>query len=176
MIYAIAGRWFRFAAAFVVPFTLSLAVLIATYEAPPVPRINVRWSESVFPSQWEVLEVTYQLVEPEFGGGRTWSYAILDSSTDNLRRLVQDPSAEDTQGVERTAFRLSEPLPTALFIFFRLLGISSLIGFVVASLVTWIGLERSMSLIGSAKTSAPLLAKRPPWPFHVLLISSYPML
>ena len=89
---------------------------------------------------------------------------------------MQDPSAEDTHGVERTAFRLSAPLPTPLFIFFRLLGVSSLIGFVVASLVTWIRLERLMSLRGSPKTSAPLSAKRPPWPFHVLLISSYPVL
>ena len=129
MIYSIAGRWFRVAAAFAVPFSLSLAVLIATYEAPPVPRINVRWSESVLPSQREVLEVAYQLVEPESRGERTWSYAILNSSTDNLRRLVQDPSVEDTHGIERTTFRLSEPLPTPLFIFFRLLGVSSLIGF-----------------------------------------------
>ena len=176
MIYSIAGRWFRVAAAFAVPFSLSLAVLIATYEAPPVPRINVRWSESVLPSQREVLEVAYQLVEPESRGERTWSYAILNSSTDNLRRLVQDPSVEDTHGIERTTFRLSEPLPTPLFIFFRLLGVSSLIGFVVASLVTWIWLGRLMSLIGSAKTSVRLSTKRPPWPFHVLLISSYPVL
>jgi hypothetical protein len=176
VIAAFAGRWSGLAAAFVVPFAFSLAVSFATHEAPPVPRVNVRWSESVLPPQRQALEAAYRLVEPQFEGGRTWSYAILDSSSENLRRLVQNPSAEDTHGVERSAFRLSEPRSTPLSILFRLLGISSLIGLVAASLFGWIGRERSTSSTGSGMTGHSPPATRLPWPFHVLLIAAYPVL
>ena len=86
-------RWF--VAPFVFAFLLSLAFCYATYD-PITPRVSVRWSESVTPSQRVALEAAYHLAEPEYTD-RTWSYSLLDTSGENIQRLVQDPAIDDTQ-------------------------------------------------------------------------------
>jgi arylsulfatase A-like enzyme len=121
-------RWF--VSSFVTALLLSVAFLYATYEPPPLPRVNVRWSEQVTQPQREALEATYHLAEPENTGPLTWQYEILDTSTGNIRRLVQDPVAEDTHMIDRAAFRLVYPTP--LSVFFRFLAWSSLFGVIVA--------------------------------------------
>lgn len=126
-------RWF------VAPFALFLAFSYATYDPPLVPRVNVRWSEAITTSQREALEVTYDLREAEQAQERTWTYGIHDTSTGNLRRLVEDPAVEDTNGVDRTAFTITQPLPAPMNALFRFLGLSSLVALVVALVVTWLG-------------------------------------
>ncbi len=140
MIHETAKR--RFAASFVLVFSTSLAFSYVTYEAPPAPRINVRWSAHVTSLQQRTVEATYHLTEPDHQEGRTWSYAILDTSTDNLRRLVQDPAAEDTHWIDRATFELSEPPPAPLFVLSGFLALSSLLAIVAAAFFTWMGPER----------------------------------
>ncbi len=137
MISAAGQRWF--AAPFVLAFLFSLAFCYVTYDPIP-PRVNVRWSEHITLSQRVALEAAYHLAEPDYADGRTWSYGLLDTSTDNIQRLVQDPAAEDTHKIDRETFELTEPLPAPLFILFRFLVLSSMIGVVVASFVTWVAL------------------------------------
>ena len=131
MVLVVRKRWFL--VPFVLAFLLSLAFSYATYEAPFDPRVNVRWSEQVTQSQREALETEYDLAEPEYTGERTWQYEILDTSTDNIRRLVQDPAAADTDMIDRTTFALADPPPVPLIVLFEPLVMSSIIGFFVAS-------------------------------------------
>ena len=167
--------WPLVAAAFAVPFAIGVAISVAGYEAPPPPRINIRWGESVVPVQRDALEAAHRLAEPEFQEGRTWTYTLLDSSTASLRRIVQDPSVEDTHGVNRTTFRLSDR-PTPLFVALRLLGIPALVGLAMASLVIWMRMERLKRSAGATATDSLGRAGRPTWIFHPLLIAAYPIL
>jgi hypothetical protein len=118
------------------------------FDAPPTPRINVRWSADATQLGRETRAVAYGLAKPEFEEKRTWSYAILETSTDNVRRLVQDPAVEDTYGIDRTTFELVAPLTAPMNVLFRWLGVSSLIGVVVGLLVTWMGPTLGARLIG----------------------------
>ena len=81
MIPTVVRRWF--VAPFVLAFLLSLTLCYATRRDSP-PRVNVRWSEQVTVSQRVALETAYRLVEPDYLDGRTWSYGLLDISTDNI--------------------------------------------------------------------------------------------
>jgi len=119
---------------FVLAWSLSLVFCYATYDPIP-PRVNVRWSEHVTLSQRVALEAAYRLVEPEYADGRTWSYGLLDTSTDNIQRLVQDPAADDTHMIDRGTFALTEPPSAPLFVLFRFLVVSTIIGVAVASCV-----------------------------------------
>ena len=137
----------RFVAPVVLVFSLSLALSYASYETPTVPRVNVRWSEVVTQSQRTALEAIYHLAEPDYREERTWTYAILDVSTENIRRLVQEPAAEDTHRIDRATFELTEPLPPPISV--RFLVILSLIGVIVASCFVWMGPERWERLLSS---------------------------
>ena len=120
--------WF----AFMLAFSVSLAFCYTTYDPIP-PRVNVRWSEDVAPRQRVALEAAYRLAQPEYADGTTWSYGLLDTSTGNIQRLVQDPAVDDTHMIERRTFELTEPPPTLLFVLLRFLVWSSIVGVTVAS-------------------------------------------
>ena len=176
MIDHLAGRRSSLVAAFVIPFAIALAISFATYDAPPAPRINVRWSSAVALSQREGLEAAYRLADPAFEGGRTWSYALLDSSTDNLRRLVRDPAAEDTYGVDRNELTLSDPPPSPLFLYVRMLGIASGFGFAGVAVLIWFRRGGARRAPGAAGQGLSRQSGPRPVPFHVLLIAAYPVL
>jgi hypothetical protein len=176
VIDSFAGRWSWLVAAFVIPFALALAISFAMYDAPPAPRINVRWSNAVVPAQREALEAAYQLADPAFEGGRTWSYALLDSSTGNLRRLVREPAAEDTYGVDRNDFTLSDPPPAPLFLIVRMLSIASAFGFAGVALLIWFRLGGARRATDAADSDLPRRSRSRPLPFHMLLIAAYPVL
>ena len=116
--------------AFVLAFSVSLAFCYATYD-PISPRVNVRWSEDVTPRQRVALEAAYRLAQPEYADGTTWSYGLLDISTGNIQRLVQDPAVDDTHMIERRTFELTEPPPTLLFVLLWFLVWSSIVGVTV---------------------------------------------
>jgi arylsulfatase A-like enzyme len=124
------GRWW-FAGSFVVAFVLSLALSFATYDAT-TPRVNVRWSADVTPLRRLELQAAYGLSKSKFETGTTWSYSLLDTSIDNIRRLVEDPATEDTHHIDRRTFRITEPPPAPLL---RLSVVSSAVGVVAASFV-----------------------------------------
>jgi hypothetical protein len=131
------GRWW-FARSFVVAFVLSLAFCYATSDAA-APRVNVRWRADVTPSQRLELEAAYGLSKSEYEEGATWSYSLLDASTDNIRRLVRDPAAEDTHNIDRPTFQLTEPPQAPLL---RFSVVSSAVGVVAASFVAGVVVMR----------------------------------
>jgi len=84
--------------------------LRVTFGPSPV-SVNVRWAPSVdgLVRQW--LERRYSLSQGELREGRTWGYTLVDSSGANLRALVSDAAVEDTQNIDRAAYRVSHGAP-----------------------------------------------------------------
>ena len=72
-------------------------------EVPP-PLVKVRWAASLDPAERAAREARYQLRLDSQHSERTWNYLLLDTSSGNIRALVTDPAAEDTDGIDRAAF------------------------------------------------------------------------
>jgi len=93
---------------------LSLAMAAAAYGALRVsfgPRpafVRVRWAPTVDGTVRQYLERRYSLAQGEQLEGRTWGYTLVDPSSANVRALVIDASVEDTQEIDRDAFRVDE--------------------------------------------------------------------
>lgn len=81
---------------------------VLLYFEPPHPiRVHVRWAPVVDAVQRAQLEQQLSLTLPEFREGTTWLYFLPVPSTDAIRAIVQHPSIEDTQHVDRVRFRPS---------------------------------------------------------------------
>ena len=65
--------------------------------------IRVRWVHSVDDVQRRLLEQHYALRSPLLDGGRTWAYQLEDTSSQHIRRLIEDPLIEDTGLIDRGA-------------------------------------------------------------------------
>jgi len=95
---------------------LCLAIAAAAYASLQVIRgphpifVHVRWAPDVDETAREEAERRYSLSQAEPLEGRTWGYTLNDLSTPNIKALVSDRAVEDTQDIDRTAFRAS---PTA---------------------------------------------------------------
>ncbi len=139
---------------------VAAASFYAIYDGPSIPRVNVRWSDQVTQSQREALEAAYHLAEPVFTEGRTWRYALLDTSTDNIRRLVRDPASADTHMIDRSTFELTDPPRGPLLVLFRSLVLSSIISVVVV--FGFVRLRRSTERLSrAARRLAQLTTQRP---------------
>lgn len=89
-----------------------LAVLSVRVSAPlsaDAPLIRVRWTPSVDAAAQASRESAFRLQRGEPHGDRTWDYHLLDTSSANIRALVTDPAVEDTDGIDRPAFRVAIP-------------------------------------------------------------------
>jgi len=101
---------------FLVAGFLCLGIAAAAYGALLLTRgpspifMRVRWAPDVEDIVRQVAERRYSLSQGEPLEGRTWGYTLSDVSPTNVRALVTDPAVEDTQGIDRAAFRAS---PTA---------------------------------------------------------------
>src|SRR5215207_6907539 len=95
---------------------LCLGIAASAYGALHLARgpspifMRVRWAPGVEDIARKVAERRYSLSQAEPLEGRTWGYTLSDLSSTNVRALVTDPGVEDTQGIDRAAFRAS---PTA---------------------------------------------------------------
>jgi len=105
--------------------------LRVTFGPRPV-SVHVRWAPAVDDTIRQRLEERYSLLQGERREERTWAYTLVDPSRDNVRALVSDVAIEDTQNIDRTAFRVNnsaprEPYPTShAWIPVRLGGLSVL--------------------------------------------------
>lgn len=89
--------------------------------SPPPPSRNavwVRWSPAVAAVD-ERRRLAAQLgLSDEHPVGaperRTWQYVLPDASVDRIRRLVNDPMVDDTDGIDRANLVLSHPEPRLL--------------------------------------------------------------
>jgi hypothetical protein len=75
---------------------------------PPPAEINVRWAPAVSAAARRDREQKYGLREAEPREGRTWAYVLGDTSARNIAALVRDAQVEDTHGVDRERFTVSD--------------------------------------------------------------------
>ncbi len=81
---------------------------IMLYFEPPHPiRLHVRWKPDVDAGTRAQLEQQLSLTKPELQEGTTWLYVLPSPTTEAIRTVVQHPSVDDTQHVDRVTFRPS---------------------------------------------------------------------
>ena len=87
----------------------ALIAIVAMVDVTTIdPRVTVRWRAEVGPADRVALERRYGLGDGEPIEGTGWRYQLRDQSRENIRALVQDPSADDTGYIDRDAF-VAEP-------------------------------------------------------------------
>ena len=74
-----------------------------------VSLVKVRWVPGVADDTRSATERDLSLVWREANEPRTVTYLLLDSNTENIRRIVQHPLVEDTAFIDRAAYALSDP-------------------------------------------------------------------
>ena len=93
-----------FVAAFAVATAAAAGVLSLTLSSDPVP-IHVRWKQGTSDAERGELERQFGLTEGEFREGTTYAYRLTNTSTDNIRALVQHPRVDDTAEINRVRYR-----------------------------------------------------------------------
>jgi hypothetical protein len=77
-------------------------------QAPPVaPMIHVTWQDGLGPAERTALERRYHLENLGPKESTTWVYTLRDTSTENIRALIQSPDVRDTHFLDRTQFTVS---------------------------------------------------------------------
>lgn len=91
---------------------VATVILLGFTVLDPAPRrINVRWAESATTSDRLRQATVLHLDAAEPRGERTWSYQLLDDSTDNLGAIVRHPLIEDTAGIDRGNLNMVPEVP-----------------------------------------------------------------
>src|SRR5262245_44509437 len=77
---------------------------------PPQQRVGIRWVPAASVAQRTAAENELSLRDGVYTDERTWSYLLRNRSHSNIARIVLHPLVEDTNHIDRTAFRvLVEP-------------------------------------------------------------------
>lgn len=93
-----------FLGAFVLLTAAAAGVLSMTLTRDPVP-MHVRWTPGTADSERVALERRFGLTQGEVTEGTTRAYRLQDTSTENIRALVQHPRVEDTADINRVRYR-----------------------------------------------------------------------
>lgn len=123
----------------------AFGTLRLTYGQRPAD-VNIRWAPSVSAASREQVERAYGLTRGEQLAERTWGYHLTDTSTDNIRRIVEDPVIEDTHQIHRTAFRIWRGATRGPYLTSHPGWIASLLEFVVQASLATGGLALSIGL------------------------------
>jgi hypothetical protein len=75
------------------------------------PFVNVRWRPGLSGAAIRDGEQRLDLTRHDPMGPLSWQYELHDWSSSALAQLVRDPEVADTNGIDRSAFRLLEPPP-----------------------------------------------------------------
>ena len=78
------------------------------------PVINVRWQPNASEASIADAEIRHRLVRQSLNSPQSWTYEMRRWSTSDIERLVKDPLAADTQGIDRSAFRVQVSAPGGL--------------------------------------------------------------
>jgi len=83
-----------------------LITLRVAYDLTQEPGlgVRVRWRDGTSTLRRVYLESKYRLVQPVAPQGLSYSYALLDARTSNIRALVTDPEVADTGDIDREKF------------------------------------------------------------------------
>ena len=150
---------------------LGLGIAAAAYGAlhvtfgPRPVEIHVRWAPGVEDTVRQEAEQRYRLSQGVPSGGRTWAYTLNDLSRTNISALVSDAVIEDTNGIDRTALRVSpsasgRPYPNvAQWIPQSLLGVTVL-GLFIGLIAISLGLLERVAP-GAAKKATAQVARHP---------------
>lgn len=65
--------------------------------------VSIRWKNGIGNDERHALERRYHLADGALREGTTWHYLLRDATPPNIRALVNDPSVDDTSGVDRAA-------------------------------------------------------------------------
>ena len=75
------------------------------------PVVNVRWEDEVSDAAIAAAEARHHLTRLDLNSPRSWQYELSRWSASDLERLVTDPAAADTQGIDRASYTLQVPAP-----------------------------------------------------------------
>jgi hypothetical protein len=78
------------------------------------PVINVRWQPNASEASIADAERRHRLVRQSLNSPQSWTYEMRRWSTSDIERLVKDPLAADTQGIDRSAFSVQVSAPTGV--------------------------------------------------------------
>lgn len=78
------------------------------------PVINVRWQPNASEASIADAESRHRLVRQSLNSPQSWTYEMRRWSTSDIERLVKDPLAADTHGIDRSAFSVQVSAPTGL--------------------------------------------------------------
>ena len=92
------------AAAFALVTVLAWGILSLTWPESPV-NINVRWTPDVVDAQRLELERRFRLTNSQQREGTTWTYELAETSTANIRALIQHERVDDTEHLNRIRYR-----------------------------------------------------------------------
>ena len=99
---------------------LSFTLITLSLRAQPV-RVNVRWTPGTTDVDRRAIEQRFSLIGGEHIDGATWRYLLANRSSRNIEALVKEPRVEDTNNIDRAAFRLVEvPAPLTSDVLFAL--------------------------------------------------------
>ncbi len=129
----------RFAARTLAIGALAAAVF-ATIPAPQVP-INVRWTPGVTDEERIALERRFQLTGGRVTEATTRAYLLTDTSTDNIRALIQHAAVDDTANLNRLRFR-----PPFAYDRARIIPVYAVIAG-LAGAVLWLAAPRAAALL-----------------------------
>ena len=94
----------RLGASFLVVAGIAWGAVSLAWPAVPV-QVHVRWQPGVTDSERIALEQRFRLTNGMPTEGATWEYQLADSSTANIRTLVQDARVADTAHLNRRQYR-----------------------------------------------------------------------
>ena len=92
------------AAAFVLVAGATWGILSLTWPMASVD-IHVRWTRDVTDAQRVDLERRFGLTNSQQSEGTTWAYQLADTSTGNIRALIQEERVDDTEHLNRIRYR-----------------------------------------------------------------------
>ena len=92
------------ATAFVVITAVAWGTLSLVRPQPPV-NIHVRWTADVIDGERVQLESRFRLTAGRHAEGTTWAYELADTSTANIRAIVQARQVDDTEHLNRIRYR-----------------------------------------------------------------------
>lgn len=98
----------RIAASTLVLTAIAWLALYSVVPGPPPAPVNVRWQANLAEGERIRLERELSLERGKLREGTTWAYGLRDSSRSNIRALVEHPEVEDTHGIDRSRFRVTE--------------------------------------------------------------------
>jgi hypothetical protein len=78
------------------------------------PVVNVRWQPDASETSIADAESRHALVRQTLNSAQSWTYEMRRWSSSDIERLVKDPLAADTQGIDRSTYELQVSAPAGV--------------------------------------------------------------